>query len=419
MAKQKQKKEEREVTRKEHALRRRDAQQTRRLLIGLGAAGGLVVILLVLAVLSTLLTVSTADGLQVWTKANAPVASVNAANITTQDYTQAVKFYWMQQGGQAGQDPTQDGQQVLSQLEDQQLILAQAHQRGITVSQSDVDQAIQHNFGYYSTPPTPTPTPSESPTPTPTQTPLPTPGRGTPSPTVAPTATPVTQQAYQSMYKQYLTTLQGQTGMTEADFRRMVETDLYQQKLYDQIIASVPAKGLEVHARHILVSVITPAPTATPAPTPRPTPGGPTPAPTPAPRDAAQALARADMIEQKLKTGGDFATLAKEYSDDTGSAQNGGDLGWFPKGEMVPEFDTVAFSETVGTISPPVKSSYGYHIIQVLARDPQHPLDDSTLQQNQQTAWQAWLTQQRNAAKIVSNWTPALLPPTPQPAAAQ
>ncbi len=436
MAKQKQKKEEQGVTRKEHARRRRDAERTRRLLIGLGAAAGLVLVLLILAVLSTVLTVSTANGLHVWTKSGAPVASVNGSDITVQDYAKAVKLYWMQemqQGGQAGQNPLQDGQQVLSQMEDQQLILAQAHQRAITVSQSDVDQAIQHNFGYYSTPPTPTPTPSESPTPTPTDTPMPTGGPGTPSPTVAPaatpapTATPVSLQSYQSMYKQYLTTLQQQTGMTEADFRKMVETDLYQQKLYDQIIASVPTKGEEVHARHILVSVITPAPTEAPAPTgqptytptPQPTPGGPTPVPTQAPRDDAQALARAQMVEQKLKVGGDFAALAKQYSDDTGSAQNGGDLGWFARGEMVTEFETAAFSATVGTITAPVKTQYGYHIIQVLAKDPQHTLDANTLQQNQLTAWQDWLSQQRSAAKIVSSWTADMIPPTPQAATTQ
>ncbi|WP_047151037.1 peptidylprolyl isomerase [Aneurinibacillus tyrosinisolvens] len=73
----------------------------------------------------------------------------------------------------------------------------------------------------------------------------------------------------------------------------------------------------------------------------------------------------AKEVEAKLKSGQDFATLAKQYSIDTGSAVKGGDLGFFGKGKMVPEFEKVAFSLPIGKISDPVKSKYGYHIIKV------------------------------------------------------
>ncbi len=81
-------------------------------------------------------------------------------------------------------------------------------------------------------------------------------------------------------------------------------------------------------------------------------------------------LATANKVEAALKAGGNFAALAKQYSIDPGSKDKGGDLGTFRRGQMVPAFDKVAFSEPVGAISAPVKSPFGYHIIQVTARDP-------------------------------------------------
>ncbi|QUH19176.1 peptidylprolyl isomerase [Alkaliphilus sp. B6464] len=68
-------------------------------------------------------------------------------------------------------------------------------------------------------------------------------------------------------------------------------------------------------------------------------------------------------IIKKLEAGEDFAELAKEHSTDPTAKENGGELGYFQKGEMVPEFEAAAFSLEVGKISEPVKSSFGYHII--------------------------------------------------------
>lgn len=75
--------------------------------------------------------------------------------------------------------------------------------------------------------------------------------------------------------------------------------------------------------------------------------------------------AEADDIEKQLKAGADFAALAKAKSLDTGSKDAGGDLGFFGKGTMVPEFEQAAFSLKVGEVSDPVKSQYGYHVIKV------------------------------------------------------
>ena len=75
--------------------------------------------------------------------------------------------------------------------------------------------------------------------------------------------------------------------------------------------------------------------------------------------------ATAKEIIEKLNAGEDFATLAKEHSVDTGSGANGGELDWFTVGTMVTEFNDAAYALEVNEISKPVKSQFGYHIIQI------------------------------------------------------
>ena len=79
----------------------------------------------------------------------------------------------------------------------------------------------------------------------------------------------------------------------------------------------------------------------------------------------AEALAKATALREKLVKGADFAALAKQESDDAGSGAQGGALGSFTHGRMVPEFEKAAFALPVGQISEPVKSQFGYHIIKV------------------------------------------------------
>ena len=90
----------------------------------------------------------------------------------------------------------------------------------------------------------------------------------------------------------------------------------------------------------------------------------------------------AKAIEEELKNGGDFAAIAKEKSQDPGSAANGGDLGWFGKGMMVPEFETAVTSTPPGEISAPVQSQFGWHIIKVNeTREKDKPTLDSVRQE--------------------------------------
>ncbi len=74
----------------------------------------------------------------------------------------------------------------------------------------------------------------------------------------------------------------------------------------------------------------------------------------------------AKEVKEKLDSGEDFSKLAGEYSQDASNASNGGALGFFERGQMVPEFEEAAFSMKAGDISDPVKTNFGYHIIQVV-----------------------------------------------------
>jgi peptidyl-prolyl cis-trans isomerase C len=114
------------------------------------------------------------------------------------------------------------------------------------------------------------------------------------------------------------------------DAGRAAITDDAMHKVYADAVKQMPPEE-EVHARHILVAT----------------------------EDEAK------DIEAQLKKGADFATLAKQKSKDPGAA-DGGDLGYFTKDQMVPEFSEAAFKLDKGQISDPVKTQFGWHIIQIV-----------------------------------------------------
>lgn len=78
-----------------------------------------------------------------------------------------------------------------------------------------------------------------------------------------------------------------------------------------------------------------------------------------------EALAKAQELRKRITGGEDFAAVAKAESDDPGSGKNGGELGSFPRGRMTPTFEQAAFAAAVGQVTEPVKSPFGYHLIQV------------------------------------------------------
>lgn len=87
----------------------------------------------------------------------------------------------------------------------------------------------------------------------------------------------------------------------------------------------------------------------------------------PAPSDSAKAAAKAEaeQVLEELRTGGDFEVLARRFSDDPGTRERGGDLGWFRQGQMVRPFEAVAFAMRPGMVSPIVETVFGYHIIKL------------------------------------------------------
>lgn len=351
-----------------------------------------------------------------------PVEEVNGVKITTGEWQERVKFQrvqmvnvynqyafyqqsfgfdysqQMQQVQTMLQTPDTIGQQVLDQMRDEIIIRQEAEKRGITVSSEEVEKAIQENFSFFPNgTPTPTITPTELSYPTLTSQQLTLyPSTATPGPTSAPetatpevaatstataaaptpspvpqpptaTSTPFTLEGFKTEYDKMVTDFKTY-NISEKTIRSVYEADLLRKKLRDEITKDTPKSEEQVWARHILV----------------------------------ETEEEAQTIYEMLTTGKkDFAEVARESSKDTGSGANGGDLGWFGKGAMVAEFEQAAFSQKIGEIGKPVKSQFGYHIIQVLGRQ-ELPLTSTQYEQKKDTEFNDWLTTARESAKVTT-----------------
>jgi parvulin-like peptidyl-prolyl isomerase len=157
-------------------------------------------------------------------------------------------------------------------------------------------------------------------------------------------------------------------------------------------------------ARHILIMPVKPNTTSTTAGSATTTTAAPTEA------QWATALATAQTVRANLVGGADWTAEAAKYSDDKGSKSKGGDLGSISKGVMVPEFEAAVFSLKLNEISLPVKTIYGYHIIQVTGITPAKQgtlaeahatIQSLLLAQNRGLVWQGWLTKAKATLKVV------------------
>lgn len=404
---------------KKHVARQqREQQQTRLILYIFFAILGAVILLLVYGWL---------DG--TYLKLNKVVAKVGSEEISVRDFEPRVRlqrqnlisqYFTYQQYAQFGLDVTAQienvgtqlespnviGENVINLLVDESIIRQEAEKRGITFTEEEVTEAMQATFNYF-------PNGTQTPTVTPTQfvlpelpadalkiltatlpvsatpevvdasttTPEPTVGEGTstvestatfiatvtsapsatatvgPTTTPLPTATPYTEEGYQETVSEIETNLT-KIGFDETYIRGFFETQILEKKLREEILKDVSPTETQVRARHILV---------------------------------ADEQTAKDLIA-RLQAGDDFAELAVQFSTDTASAVQGGDLGWFGKNQMVAEFEAAAFAlEKSGDFTlEPVQSSFGYHIIQLVAKQ-EAPMSPDQFQQAQNVEFRKWL----------------------------
>lgn len=379
------------------------------------------------------------------------VSVVEGHNITTADFEERVRFLRWETGQQirdlyaltgdinvinqyASQltNPISIGSQVLDEMEEEILIEEEAQARGITIDEAAVDKRVDEYLAqsYGLTLPgaptaTPTPIPSVTPTPlvspTPTVEPSPTtpPATATPSedeaaadeeatedeadttpeaePTTSATATatatltaPDIQATIARAEETYFKAAQDGADVDREVVRKVFYYDALRTALMDAMAAEAPTEELQVRVRHILIA-FDPANVGSGLPATE--------------EQRAAAEEKANEVMAAIQNGEPFADLAREVSDDTGSAQNGGELDWQSPSGFVSAFaDTVTTAE-IGEIVGPVETEYGYHIIQVLGREVR-ALTDTQLNQRRSQLFSEWLTERKAAANIErsDNW---------------
>ncbi len=157
------------------------------------------------------------------------------------------------------------------------------------------------------------------------------------------------------------------TGQTRDDYKEMLRQSMLSQRVLQEVTADVPEATEQVHARHIVVGTQV---------------------------EARQVLAR-------LQEGADFVALARELSLDVATRENGGDLGWFPRGLVAPELEQAAFALQPGQVSDVVPLGEGFHVVQVVEREANRPLSPEMRVDLRLARFDQWLAEQRAAADII------------------
>lgn len=281
------------------------------------------------------------------------------------DNPQALATYQTQLDNVAQQlgNPTFVGTTMLQALIEERLIEHEAAERGIEVSEADIDAWLEESFGF-----TGDPTPIVA---TATLVPDATPG---------PTVTPYTRELYERALEAYLTNV-GRYGVEEEALRADVRARLLRERLLETFEEEVPMEQEQVHARHILVN------------------------------DEGTAQ---EVLDQ-LEAAEDWNELAVEYSIDASNREQGGDLGWFSRGRMVEPFEQAAFEAEVGEIVGPVQTDFGWHLIEVLGHE-QRELEPSAYEQALARHLDEWLAEQSEAAEIeIFDYWPDRVPSPPIP----
>jgi parvulin-like peptidyl-prolyl isomerase len=414
------------LSREYRSRAQREAELQRRVVIGVAAAVVLSGVILAIFIIKDLLI----DPSQV-------VASVNGQNITVAEFQQRVRLErflvsqqlsgiidlyrnfgmtdeqinqqllsqppysdWMSEL----QIPDQLGNRVVNDLVEDAIVRQEAAALGIIVSQEDIDAAKQDYFGFdpatAGLPPTPTLTPTITPTPFVSPTPSPEPSATptseataevtaevtsdveptatwTPVPTFTPTATLTVDELrtqYETNVADYYDEFRTNTGVSNETIDRYFELLALRKVVRDAVTENNADMLLRVNVRHILVAT----------------------------EEEAQDLLAA------LEGGESFSDLARSISTDTGSGSQGGELGWSPITNYVKPFADAVRDAEIGAIVGPVQSEFGFHIIQVRARE-QRPPEEGELDSAKDRIFENWLEEQRtvqaDTIQIFNIWT--------------
>lgn len=422
----------------------RDAHLQRLIFLSIGVVGGILVIAILAAIL--------------WETVIVPqrtVATVNGESISISQFQERVRLertiinqrfyndipflqeigliqnadqilqqepystYW----GEITDDPAVLGARVLNDMIDEQIIRQEAAARGIEVDEAVVEEEIETFFNLIEVTeepteeaaataeadPTSTPTPFVSPTPTtpPTSTPPATPTplvteeataevaadateeivipTSTPRPTDTPSPTPSNEErreAFNETVDEFYSEAQDVSELDRETVRSYFEYQALLRALEEEITADVDRMAPFVNARHILVAT----------------------------------EEEAQQVITALEEGESFADLARAVSTDTGSGARGGELGWSAASNYVPPFAEAVTNAEIGEIVGPVESDFGFHIIQVRARE-ERELSDNEFDRAKATAFNEWLeevtSEENNEIERRDNW-PAHVPDQPQ-----
>jgi parvulin-like peptidyl-prolyl isomerase len=156
------------------------------------------------------------------------------------------------------------------------------------------------------------------------------------------------------------------TDQTREDYKEMLRQSLLAQRVLDTVTAELGGEAEQVHARHIMVG----------------------------------SEEEAQQIRTMLQEGADFVSLARDRSIDLATKDNGGDLGWFPRGLVALELENAAFALQPGQVSGVVNLGEGYHIIQVVERESARPLTPEMQLDLQLATFEGWLAELRASAVI-------------------
>ena len=169
----------------------------------------------------------------------------------------------------------------------------------------------------------------------------------------------VSDEEFQQRYEETI----ANSGLSEERFRWFFgEYNLLQRRLSEYFGEQVPQEMLQLHVQGILVAT----------------------------------GEEAQTVIERLEGGEDFASLAaEEFNLDPVSKENGGDLGWIPRGLKGEAFDDVAFNLELGALSQPVSTPQGYWVIKVLEREENRALDEAPREQLQDRAFGSWLAAER------------------------